>query len=463
MALLYDARIGYDFIAHWPTIQWFAYEHTLPPFDMNTATAHPPLYYVVAGALFRMGLGAGALGWLAATWGILRLAIVWAALERWLPESRLARVVALATASVLPTAVHLEGMISNEVPGMLLAAIVLLLAPAAIEAGRSGRVAPAVGISFVLALALLTKYTAAGLVLCLLAAIIIEIARDPFPLAALRLRWRPVLAGALVLAAVSGWYFVRNERVVGKLAPTAYEGFQKPSQAPYENIPYFERRPPSFYLGWHLGIYARPFFTTGLKPEARFFPVLIASTFNDYYVFNYWGGGRYGEDRYVPGIGVFFGAMSNAAGTFIALVTVIAWLGAVRTLWRRRRDGTLDPRFVLLLMPLVALLGLLHFVTKYPNDNFGPIKGAYLQFVAPVLCALFGVGVDWMWRRRARSWWRVSTLAALAALGCVAAYSIGARLPRFGKHAYRAAPFFSQSEPHESSGPAFYANRDDRR
>jgi drug/metabolite transporter (DMT)-like permease len=93
-------------------------------------------------------------------------------------------------------------------------------------------------------------------------------------------------------------------------------------------------------------------------------------------------------------------------------------------------------------MPLAALLAQLHFATKYPNDNLGPIKGAYMQFVAPVMCALFGLGVGWMWRRRARWRWRLAALAALAALVFVALYSVHARLPRFGPNSNTAAPFF---------------------
>ena len=98
-----------------------------------------------------------------------------------------------------------------------------------------------------------------------------------------------------------------------------------------------------------------------------------------------------------------------------------------------------------MLAPLGALIGQIHFATKYPNDNFGPIKGAYLQFVAPVLCALFGVGVAWMWRR-AR--WRVaiprwSRSARRAGRGVLA----HARLPPFKKDAYTAAPFFLRRLP----------------
>lgn len=444
MALTYDARIGYDYSAHWPNILHYATQHALPPFDVNTASAHPPLYYVIAAALVSLGLGEGALGWLAALWAITRLVIIWAALERWLPESRIARRVALATACVLPTAVHLDGMITNEALGMLFAAIVLLLMPSAIVAVRRGRVAPMVGFAVVLGLAMLTKLTALILMLSGAVAVALEIARAPSWTQALRARWRPLLAGALVLVAMTGWYFRRNVAATGMLAPTAFEGSQKVNQAPYETIPYVERRPIGFYVGWNLGIYTHPLYPTGLQPDARFFPVLIATTFNDYYSFSYSGGGKYrAARRWVSGAGVTLGCMSVMGGTLIALVTVIAWPAVTRALWRRRDDGEPDPRFALVLAPFFALLGLVHFVTKYPNDTLGPIKGAYLQFVAPVLCALFGLGVAWMWRQRARRLWRVPAVLALGGLALVAAYSVHARFPRFGSDANTAAPFFA--------------------
>ena len=109
----------------------------------------------------------------------------------------------------------------------------------------------------------------------------------------------PLIAGALVLAAVAGPWFVRNVALYGKAAPSAYEGSLKPNQAPYEAMPYLDRRPIGFYLGWNLGLYVHPIYPTGIKPNARFFPVLLASTFNDYYVYSYSGGGRYRTDRSV--------------------------------------------------------------------------------------------------------------------------------------------------------------------
>jgi hypothetical protein len=95
---------------------------------------------------------------------------------------------------------------------------------------------------------------------------------------------------------------------------------------------------------------------------------------------------------------------------------------------------------VLLIIPLLVLLGQMHFATKYPNDSFGPIKGAYMQFVTPILCGLFGLAVAWMWRR---IWARAGAIAALGALLLVFVYIADCRLPRFGPGASKAAPLLA--------------------
>jgi hypothetical protein len=444
MALTYDARIGYDFNSHWPYIQYLVARHELPPLPYNASAYHPPLYYLVAAFLVAHGLGVGALGWLAALCGMIRLGLVWVGLERWLPESRLARIVALALTAVIPPAVQVDGMITNETLVMLLSAAALVVAPAAIAAARAGRVGPMVGLGLLTALAMMSKISASVLVMSVGAAIALEIARArPSWWRALRARARPIVVGAVVLACLTGPFFVRNQLLYGKMSPTGYDGALRQNQAVYEGIPYFERRPLAFYVGWTPQIYVHPLVPTGLKPNARFFPVLIATTFNDYYIYGYSGGGKYGQRKWVSAAGVTLGCLSVAGGTLIALVTTMAWFGAVRRLWRRRPDGEPDPRFALLIVPLIGLLGQLHFAVKYPNDDFGPIKGAYLQFVAPVLCAMFGVGVAWMWRR-GRRLWRVGAVVALGGLALVAVYSLHARFPPLGKNANTAAPFFMQ-------------------
>ncbi|HMF41646.1 MAG TPA: hypothetical protein VKQ32_13300 [Polyangia bacterium] len=443
MALTYDARIGYDFNAHWPHIQYIATKHELPPLGFNTTSCHPPLYHLIGAALVSLGLGAGALGWLSALWGMLRLGLIWVGLERWLPESRLARVVALGLAAVIPASVHLEGMITNETLVMLISAGALVVTPWAIRTARAGRGWPMAALAVLLALAMLSKISASVLVTSVALAMGLEIVRAGRSWArALRVRALPIAALVVIVASLTAPFFVRNQMLSGQLAPSAYEQALQPNQAPFEKIPYLQRRPLGFYVGWDPRIFIHALYPTGIKPQPRFWPVLIASTFNDYYVFSYSGGGKYNKQRWVSAAGVTLGCLSVAAGTVIALVTVLAWFAAARTLWRRREDGEPDSRFALLLAPLGALLGLLHFVTKYPNDNFGPIKGAYLQFTAPVLCALFGVGVAWMWRRGGRRW-RAAAVTSLGALALVAAYSLQARFPPLGKDANGAAPFFA--------------------
>jgi hypothetical protein len=442
MATTFNATDGFDFPGHWTILEYVATHHALAPLTLTAASYHPPLYYLIGAVGVSLGLGPGAFGWLAALWGVCRLGVVWVGLERWLPESRLARVVALFTAAVLPVGLQLDGMVTNETLSTLLCALAIVAAPAAIEAARAGRVKPFVWLAVWLGLALITKFSASALVLALLMALVLDLGRSPQPWrSALRVRWRPLVAGAAIVVALSGWFFVRNQILYGMPAPTGYEGLMVHNQAPYEKIPYLSRRPSAFYWQWESAIFSHPYVPTGTRPQARFFPVLVASTFSDYYSYCLaaWEATTpvsYIHHRPVPVRAFELSRYSVMGGTLIALLTLVAWFGAVA--WLRRRPS--DPRSVLLVIPLLALLGQMHFATKYPNDDFGPIKGAYMQFVAPILCGLFGLAVSWMWRR---VWARAGAIAAFAALLLVFVYSVDCRLPRFGPGASRAALFFS--------------------
>ncbi len=277
--------------------------------------------------------------------------------------------------------------------------------------------------------------------MAVLAALALDAARTPAPRwAAVRARCKPVAVGAAIVVALSGWFFVRNQVLYGQPAPTGYEGPMRVNQAPYAAIPYLHRRASDFYWRWDPAIFTSPYFPTGYWPRPRFFPVLVASTFVDYYAYRFAGWNAETPSvlvarRPVPRLSYSLGRLSAAGGTFLAALTLLAWLGAAR--WLRGRPR--DPRAVLLFMPLLALLGQIHFATKYPDDDFGPIKGAYLQFVAPILCGLCGLAVAWMWRR---AWARAGAVAAIGALVLVFLYTAEARLPRFGRGATRAASIF---------------------
>jgi hypothetical protein len=450
MATTYDVRQGFDFGSHWAIVDYIAAHHALAPLNLTAASYHPPLYYLIGATAVTLGLGPGALGWLAALWGICRLVVVWVGLERWLPESRLARVVALFTAAVIPVGVQLDGMVTNETLSTLLCALAIVAAPAAVEAARAGRVRQFAWLAVWLGLALITKVSASALVLAPILALMLDLGRRPERWrAALRVRWKPFAVGAAIVVALSGWFFVRNQILYGQPAPTGYEGLMAPNQAPYEKIPYLSRRTPGFYWQWDSAIFSHPYVPTGSRPQSRFFPVLVASTFSDYYSYCLaaWDATtpitriHY---RPIPLVAFDLSCRSVIGGTLIALLTLLSWLAAVA---RLRRQPS-DPRAVLLIIPLLALLGQMHFATKYPNDDFGPIKGAYMQFVAPILCGLFGLAVGWMWRR---VWARAGAIAALGALFLVFFYIADCRLPHFRPGASRAAPFFSPQQ-HLSRG-----------
>jgi hypothetical protein len=443
MATTYDVQRGFDFNGHWPYVGYLVRFHALPPLDFTAATYHPPLYYLLAAVVIGLGLAPGALGWLAALMGIGRLVVVWVGLDRWLPESRLARVVALFLAAILPVGVQLDGMVTNETLSTLLAALAIVSAPAAIEAARTGRVKPMAWLALWLGLGICTKISTTALVLAVIVALALDAVRAPGAgrgWQTLRARWKPLAVGAAIVVALSGWFFVRNQVLYGQPAPTGYEGPMRVNQAPYEAIPYLRRRASDFYWRWDPAIFTSPFFPTGYWPRPRFFPVLVASTFVDYYAYRFAGWNAETPAvlvarRPVPRLAYHLGRLSVTGGTFLAVLTLLAWVGAAR--WLRGRAQ--DPRAVLLVMPLVALLGQIHFATKYPDDDFGPIKGAYLQFVAPILCGLIGLAVAWMWRR---AWARAGAVAAIGALVLVFLYTADARLPRFGRGATRAAPIF---------------------
>ncbi len=181
MATSYDARLAFDSFTHLGYVDYLATRHALPPLDFSTTAYHPPLYYAFCALLVAAGFGPGGLAWLSALFAILRLVVVFIGLERWLPESRLARLTALATAVVIPAGLHLDGMVTNETLLVLLSALALLWAPSGIRAVREGRFGPVVRLALVLGLAVLTKVSAVAIVLAVLIALLVDARQEGHP------------------------------------------------------------------------------------------------------------------------------------------------------------------------------------------------------------------------------------------------------------------------------------------
>jgi hypothetical protein len=403
---------GYDFHAHFEHIKWYLTHWQLAPPDLSRESFQPPLYYFVAGKLLRLGLEPWYLGVPSVVLGCVRLPIVWLGLERVLPERRAARLAALALAAVLPASVHLDGMASNEMLLEFLGTLALVMVPWAFAGGA--RRAALVGL--VLGLALLTKISA----LALAASVFAGAALLP------RARWRGWALAALVSVTLSGWYYAHNRIHYGKALLTSFDGKDRYQSARIAGIPYWQRRKPGFFFAWSLSIYREPYYPAGLEPP-RYFPVLIATTFVDYYNYFFAKPPPEKDPTALDEVGrpirpaVFtFSRLSVLGGTLIAAATAAAWC-ACAFAWRRRRDPA---ELVLLIAPLIGLLAAIHFAVQYPFDDLGHIKGTFLQWTAAPLCGLFGVAFGWLWERRRA---RPVAVALLCALAFVACYSACAR------------------------------------
>lgn len=428
MAVNYDVRWGYDFGDHWLNVEWYSTHSGLPPLTMSRTADHPPLFYWLAAAAYRAGVTQARMNFISLACGSLRLLVIWFGLERNLPFSRAARLMGLAIVSVMPSSIHLDGMVSNEGLNNLLAAIVTVLMAELVRAEGRRRWLIALAMGLVAGLELLTKVSGLVLIGAGGLAATVElwwVGHDGW-----RGRLRRLLtwvAALAVVLAVSGWLFVYNQRANGKMFVTGFEGPDAAYFAPIEHVPYLERRKPNFFYGWSNAIYSSPYWPAAVEPTSYFWPPLVASTFVDYYSYHFAGNKQPTEiknARDVPLRASQASGYSALGGTWIAAVTVIAWLATALVVFRRREAAALP----LLFVPLVALAGQLHFAVKYAVDAQGPIKGLYMQFAAVPLYGLFGLGATWPLRLR-RGWvgW-VLLLPSLAALLPVTAYVLIARL-----------------------------------
>jgi hypothetical protein len=196
--------------------------------------------------------------------------------------------------------------------------------------------------------------------------------------------------------------------------------FDLPTQqahfARFKEVPYLFRRPVGFFLGWDPVIFVSPYAhaTTGRYPT--FFPTLVASTFVDYWGYGFCG--AFGPS--VPPRVLRASGRAAAGGTVIFAATVLAWCAAVRPVFRRRDWGGL----VMLAAPMLALVSAMHYAIAYPMDQFGQVKGVYVQFASAPLYGVFGLAVAWA-RERRRRWPLLALL--LASLWSIAAYTLFCR------------------------------------
>jgi hypothetical protein len=381
-ALTYPSVGGYD------ASEYIAYAHdlvtrgTLPE---GTGVYHtPPGYPAVAGAAVELGRGLeledpGHPGQVVNAVAVIGTSVLVLLLARTLWPSRpVVWLAATAFFAFLPAVVKAGAMFHPEPLGMLLTAAALFILARMVRARRY---------SWWLALSLGALLGLGQLVrawsLWMVAVTVLVLGVVALTDRAVR---RPVL-GALATVVV-----------VAALVPAPWYAHQATR---YAN-PVFNRAQPDTFL-----LARRPlaFYLDGRFPEVvrspwsgrfndRFWPVLYAETWGDYFGIWSWGPGR-GErtdstDRTL--------ARQSALGvlpTALALAGVVALLGLALT--RPREDVG---RLVVALPPVAAVASILFLSVTYPSTDGDTIKGTYALAAAPALALCFGFAFDVLARRR---------------------------------------------------------------
>jgi hypothetical protein len=126
----------------------------------------------------------------------------------------------------------------------------------------------------------------------------------------------------------------------------------------------------------------------------RFWAVLYAETWGDYFGIWSWGAGRGARTDAIDADLVRQSAL-GVLPSFLALAGLFALLGLAVT--RPREDAG---RLVVVLPPLAAVVSILYLSVAYPSTDGDTIKGTYALGAAPALALCFGFAVDSLARRR---------------------------------------------------------------
>src|SRR6266403_5795218 len=81
MRFTYDVAWSYDWTAHIQHIEWWLVHDSIPRFDYNNTTYHPPLFYWLASRLLQAGVSRQNLSFISIVAGCLRRGVVWLGLE----------------------------------------------------------------------------------------------------------------------------------------------------------------------------------------------------------------------------------------------------------------------------------------------------------------------------------------------------------------------------------------------
>jgi hypothetical protein len=395
-AFHYDWLRGYDAWHNWRYSEVIRFSHRLPNGETETAVWHtPPLFFAVAAAIqrFSVAIGTGnaqkAVQVLDALSAAAVAACAFLLARELFPRSRAIPLLSLAFAAAMPVLIRVGVMYHPEPLGTLLAMAALVVLVRALARDRT-TLAAGVAAGALVGLAELTRGWAIAIFVGMCATIALH---------ALFIRSRAPLR-MLAVVAVLGiliplpWY-VHQQREYG--SPFA---FNRPAPA----VPFFERRPLSFYTDLEL----HSVFTAPYVPFFR--NKLLPTVYTDWWG-DYW---RYFEvpkslaveptvlpDKYAtPRI------LQSYVGVLPTILIFAGFAAAAVVGVRRRSAALLAPPLVVSVLVAMYLV----FQTAYPHSDGDTTKSPYL------LDALVPVSVFAAW---SLAWLAGKNRLVLAALALV--------------------------------------------
>lgn len=388
----YPIDMGFDAQGNWSYVSGLLRSWALPTPDSGWSTAHPPLFYYVAGAIGRIFGGVGELGKASAIhairfasmcFGLLGIVAAVVFVQRADPGNSRRAVFAGGLLLFLPVHLYMSAMLTEEILVTTLISIVVVgvgldltaeperTPKALMRAGLFGGIA---------GLALLTKLTgllviAAGGAAYLL--VDLRAARDAGSWASSLVR--PCVFGAAALLA-GGWFFAWNWLQYGYLYPHALE----------VHSVMFRMPPGSRSLIDYLSFPWQLFIDPNLLS-----PNLIHSVWGSTYATIWFDAHRH----FVPLDGVSIARLATAILVLGLLPTIAFGVGLLRGI-RRVLHSIPGPDVLLLLLVIATVGGYLVF--SWRNPWFVVLKGSFLlglcvpfSFYASEVLADWTRGSDW--------------------------------------------------------------------
>lgn len=401
----YPADWGFDATFNWQYIYHLTQSWALPPPAAGWSTGDPPFYFYLCAAVLRALRGAGKLAFplftiplLSVAAGLAIAALAYRLVRRADPEHPGRALLAALLLLYLPAHFHVSVMVNEEIVAALFTSLALLGVARPGLADRDDRRGDlrAAGVGLAAGLGVLTKLSGVLAVAAAAGAYALDgwRRRAPGPSA------RRIGALLLVVFAVAGWYWLRNELEYGYLQPHGL-----PAHQMMFALPPGERG---------VGDYLRVPLATWTDPQLLH-PDLLHSVWGSTYATLWFDGHRFFLPSDDPGV--------RRLGTLTLLLALLPSaafaIGALRGLRRvLRGEGAVDAP--LLMICALSLAG--YAVYTWQNPWYVVLKGSSLLGLAlPYAYYASGTLTRWTERRGPLAfsvWLALAALAVSVALGC---------------------------------------------